>query len=422
MPNGSRERSVDDAAFHRGASAHLRVVANGCNRAPRPLLTRSQAAIRLPALVVVWTVLPLVLVSAPLYGQVDPAGSFSAEPRAEPGSHLQQQQQPNQSPQPYPSQNPSSQETNSGSQLATVVGTVTDVNGNAVGGASIVLQGVAPGDRRTVAASDNGFFEIPAVKPGVPYHVTVSAKGFAEWTSAPLILTPGQYEIVPGIKLQIQELRTTVVVSPHTSEEIATEEVKIEETQRGFGVIPNFLEVFQPNPQPLTWKLKFGLAFKVARDPVTITGAGLLATANEIAGTPRYADGMLGFAERFGASYANQLTDTMIGDAILPSLLHQDPRYFYQGVGTKKSRVLHALSKVLVTRGDNGRVEPNYSLLGGDLASAAIATAYYPSANRGAALVFRNFALNVGVHAAGGLLEEFVFHPSHPLSPQPQGP
>ena len=420
MPNGSQKRSIGDAASQRGASARLGVVARGCNRSQRPLLTRLYGALRFPALVIVWAVLSFVLVSVPLYAQVDPAGCFSSEPCAEAGGHSQQQ--PNELPQPNPGQDPSSQRANSKPQLATVVGTVTDVNGNAVGGASVVLQGAVPGDRRTVAASDNGFFEIDAIKPGVPYHVIVSAKGFSDWTSAPLILAPGQYEIVLGIKLQIQELRTTVVVSPRTSDEIATQEVKIEETQRGLGIIPNFLAVYEPNPQPLTWKLKFGLAFKVARDPVTIAGASLLAGANEVAGTPRYADGALGFAERFGASYANQFTDTMIGDAILPSLLHQDPRYFYQGAGTKKSRIVHAVSNLWVTRGDNGRLQPNYSLLGGDLASAAIATAYYPGANRGAALVFRNFGLSAAVHTGGRLLEEFVFHSPQRASPQPQGP
>jgi hypothetical protein len=81
----------------------------------------------------------------------------------------------------------------------------------------------------------------------------------------------------------------------------------------------------------------------------------------------------------------------MIGGAILPSLLHQDPRYFYQGTGTKKSRALHALSNSFVCKGDNGRRQPNYSSIGGDLASAAISNAYYPASNRGVGLHLREF-------------------------------
>jgi len=83
----------------------------------------------------------------------------------------------------------------------------------------------------------------------------------------------------------------------------------------------------------------------------------------------------------------------MIGGAILPSLLHQDPRYFYQGTGTTKSRVLHAVSFPFICRGDNGRLQPNYSTIGGDLGSAAIANAYYPASNRGLGLFFGNFLI-----------------------------
>ncbi len=75
--------------------------------------------------------------------------------------------------------------------------------------------------------------------------------------------------------------------------------------------------------------------------------------------------GAKGFGQRLGANYANGLTDIMIGGAILPSILHQDPRYFYQGTGTKKSRALHALSTRFICKGDNGLWQPNYSGLGG---------------------------------------------------------
>jgi hypothetical protein len=303
------------------------------------------------------------------------------------------------------------QEQTGGRELGGIVGTVTDINGNAVGGARVVLQGPIASDRQTVEANEEGLFEIHGVEPGIPYRVTVSAKGFEDWTSSTITLAAGQYEILNGIKLRIQEVRTTVTVSLQTQEEIAVQEVKTGELQRGFGIIPNFLEVYTPNPVPLTWKLKFKLAFKLARDPVTVTGAGLLAGADEVSGTPKYADGLQGFAERFGASYANQFTDTMIGDGLLPSVLHQDPRYFYQGTGTKKSRVLHVISSVFVTKGDSGGMEPNYSLLGGALASAAIANTYYPNPNRGVGLIFENFGINVAAHMSGRLLQEFVFRP-----------
>jgi hypothetical protein len=124
--------------------------------------------------------------------------------------------------------------------------------------------------------------------------------------------------------------------------------------------------------------------------------------------TPDYGQGAQAFAKRFGANAADGLTDLMIGGAILPSLLHQDPRYFYQGTGTKKSRIRHAVLYPFVCRGDNGTSQPNFSSLGGDLASSAISNAYYPESNRGAKLVFTNFVISTGKRIAASLGQEFV--------------
>jgi hypothetical protein len=98
----------------------------------------------------------------------------------------------------------------------------------------------------------------------------------------------------------------------------------------------------------------------------------------------------------------------MLGGAILPSLLHQDPRYYYKGTGTNKSRALHALASPFVCRGDNGRLQPNYSSIGGDLGSSALSNLYYPSSNRGAGLVFQNFFISTGERMFSGLVQEFV--------------
>ena len=98
----------------------------------------------------------------------------------------------------------------------------------------------------------------------------------------------------------------------------------------------------------------------------------------------------------------------MIGDAILPSLLHPDPRYFYQGTGTTGSRIRHAMFSAFVAKGDNGRWQPNYSSLGGDLASSAPANLYYPQSNRGAGLVFGNFAIGTAERIGASLAQEFL--------------
>jgi hypothetical protein len=100
----------------------------------------------------------------------------------------------------------------------------------------------------------------------------------------------------------------------------------------------------------------------------------------------------------------------MIGGAVLPALLHQDPRYFYQGTGTNKSRLLHALSAPLICRGDNGKLQANYSSVGGDLASAALSNVYYPASNRGTGLVFEGLMITTAERMLNTVMQEFVLH------------
>jgi hypothetical protein len=295
-------------------------------------------------------------------------------------------------------------------QTGIIVGTVTDINDDTVAGATVVLEGPVQTDPRTVMTNGNGFFEFKDVEPGTTYHVTASAQGFANWTSPAVILKPGQYEILTGSKLHVAEALTTITVAAPVAspQEIAAEQVKVEEQQRIFGIIPNFYVVYNHDAAPLTAKLKFRLATKVLVDPVTIIGVATFAGINQAADNPNYGQGAKGYAERFGAGYADGAIDIMVGGAILPSLLHQDPRYFYQGTGTNKSRALHALSSPFVCRGDNGRLQPNYSTIGGDLASAALANAYYPESNRGPGLFLGNFFIATGQRALANVAQEFI--------------
>jgi hypothetical protein len=284
---------------------------------------------------------------------------------------------------------------------------VVDVNNDPVPGASVTLESPGLSDPRAVVSSDNGFFEFKDLEPGSPYHVTISAEGFAGWTSDEVILGPGQYEILTVSKLRIATAHTQVNVG-YSAVEVATEQVKVEEQQRIFGFIPNFYVEYDPNAAPLTTKLKFQLAAKVSYDPVTIVGVGVFAAANQAGDRPNYPQGAKGYAERYGAVYADGVTDIMIGGALLPSLLHQDPRYYYQGTGTNKSRVFHALASSFFCKRDNGTWEPNYSTVGGDLAAAALSNAYYPASNRGVGLFLSNFFIDTGQRAAANLAQEFL--------------
>ena len=296
------------------------------------------------------------------------------------------------------------------------MGTVTDELNAPVAGATVILQGPVDSDRHTIATDDNGAFEVHNVQPGTPYHLTISSQGFVDWTLPVTILDPGEHRVLAVTKLQIIKVDVEVTVRAKTSEEIATEQVQVALQQRGFGIIPNFFEVFPSldgsPPVPLTAQLKFTLAFKAATDPVTVAGVVFLTGVGQAAGFLHYDTGVEGFSQRFAANYANGFTDIMIGGAVLPSLLHQDPRYYYQGTGTTKSRTVHALSSWLITKGDNGRLQPNYSMIGGDLASAALSHLYYPASNRGAAQLWHNFAVEAAIHLSVNLLQEFVFRPA----------
>jgi hypothetical protein len=294
-------------------------------------------------------------------------------------------------------------------QPASISGTVIANNDGIVPGARVELDGPVPADARTVVANENGGFAFNNLKPGVPYHVTISANGFVSWTSPEIVLNPGQYDILTNAELKLAGGSTSITVSAAASNiELATQQVEIEEHQRVLGFVPNFYVVYDQNPAPLTTKLKFKLAWKAETDPVTVLGSGFVAGLDQEGATPNYGEGAAGYGQRVGALYANGFTDIMFGGAILPSLLHLDPRYFYKGEGSTRSRLVHALSAPFVAKGDNGRWQPNYSSVGGDLISGAISNAYYPESNRGARLVFVNAGITTGGRMVNGVIQEFL--------------
>jgi Carboxypeptidase regulatory-like domain len=288
-----------------------------------------------------------------------------------------------------------------------LVGTVTDLNGDTVPNATVVLKATDGSDPRSIVTSENGLFEFQDVKPGIHYQLSISARDFADWTSPAITLDPGQFKLVTGIQLRVETQHTTVDVH-YDPVEVATEQFRAEEKQRVFGIIPNFYVAYDPNAEPLTTKMKFKLALKVSTDPVTAGGILFIASAKQAANSPKYGQGWGPYGERVGAIAADGFSDIMIGGAILPSLLHQDPRYFYQGTGSTGSRIRHAMFSPFVARGDNGKWQPNYSSVGGDLASAGLANLYYPQSNRGAGLVLGNFAIGTAERIGANLAQEFL--------------
>ncbi|HUO59744.1 MAG TPA: carboxypeptidase-like regulatory domain-containing protein [Candidatus Acidoferrales bacterium] len=292
-------------------------------------------------------------------------------------------------------------------QPGTIMGTVVDTTGGVIPGATVVLQG-PNNDRRTATSRDNGFFEFKDVRAGIPYTVSASANGFGEWRSDQITVSPSQTAILSEVKLRVATVETTTTVVPQ--EVIAVQQERALESQRLIGFIPNMYVSYEHDAVPLSSGLKFRLAVRALTDPVTIAGFTANAAMYQAAGYPGYQLGAKGYGQRLGATFAGGWTKIMVGDAILPSVLHQDPRYFFQGTGTTKSRLKHALFSPFVTRTDDGRNAPNYSNFGGDLASGAIANAYYPDRDRGAGLVVKSTLIGIGGRMANAVAQEFLFH------------
>lgn len=287
-----------------------------------------------------------------------------------------------------------------------ISGTATDINGDVVGQANVVLRG--PDVRAAARTNSDGDFAFGGLKAGGPYRVTIQAKGFDDWVSPPVTLAQGEYAFVKDIRLKISNAVTSVTVTSSTVQ-IATEQVEIEEKQRIFGIIPNFYVVYDSkDAAPMTAKLKFQMALRASVDPVSFLGTAALAGIDQASDNPDYRQGAKGYAQRFGSVYADGFTDTIFGGAILPTILRQDPRYYYKGTGSIRSRAEHAVAAAFVCKGDNGRWQPNFSSVGGDMISAAISTTYYPKDDRGASLLFENVLIETAERAASTLIQEFV--------------
>ena len=298
-----------------------------------------------------------------------------------------------------------------------ISGTVVDQSGAVVAGAQIMLTGKNLSLNQQVLSGDDGQFSFANVAPG-PFQLTITSAGFAPQTSSGILLS-GEIHTVPQIVLPISASITEVQVSLSPTE-VAQAQMKDEEKQRVFGVIPNFYVTYDPHPLPLTAKEKYELAWKTTADPVTfaiIAGiAGVQQAQNTFVG---YGQGAQGYAKRYGAAFADVTIGTFIGSAILPSLLKQDPRYFYKGMGSKHSRIQYAIANSVICKGDNGHWRPNYSNLLGNLAAGSISNLYYPAQNRnGAGLTFENGAIGIGATAVANLVEEFLMRKLTPNLPE----
>lgn len=303
-----------------------------------------------------------------------------------------------------PPQNNGSQE----SGTASLTGTVVDKAGAAVEGAHVTLAGQAGPASRAVESGNNGQFEFTGL-PADVYKLTVTAAGMITFTSRPIPLHAGESRILSPVALLVSPVTTRVVVNAGTNPELSEEQLHIAVHQRVVGVIPNFYSSYNWNAPPMLAKQKFQLSLRSMFDPVSLLSVAGIAGAEQYENIfPEYGAGIEGYGKRYGAALANHVSGNLLGRAVFPSLFHQDPRYFYKGEGSIKSRVLYALSATVVARGDNGQRQPNYSFILGHFSAAALSNLYYPASQRGASLVALNGFAGIGGDAVSNLIREFL--------------
>jgi hypothetical protein len=215
---------------------------------------------------------------------------------------------------------------------------------------------------------------------------------------------------VPNIDVADSEGRPQSSGAQKTDRQTAADQIKAQEQQRVLGVLPTFNITYLGDATvSMTAKEKFGLTFRSMTDPVAFATPFLIAGYDEVFNDNKgFGWGAEGLGKRAGAAYLDSFNGAMLGNALLPSILHQDPRYYRMGHGSTARRLLYAMSTTVICKHDNtGKWEPNYSNLGGNIAAGAISNLYYPSSNSGAGLAISNGLVVSAEGALGAIFDEF---------------
>ncbi|MGD0631274.1 MAG: hypothetical protein ABR987_18250 [Terracidiphilus sp.] len=194
-----------------------------------------------------------------------------------------------------------------------------------------------------------------------------------------------------------------------TQKQKAEQQIKEQEKQRTLGVLPAFNISYRADAVSLTAGQKMKLSFRSATDPVAFGIAFIVAGYHEaLDDDTGFGWGIEGYGKRSGAAYLDAFDGAIIGNGILPAILHQDPRYFRLGHGSVKHRLLYALATNVICKHDNThKWEPSYSNVGGNIISGAISNLYYPSSNSGIGQTFTNGLTVTAEGGLGSVFQEF---------------
>ena len=159
---------------------------------------------------------------------------------------------------------------------------------------------------------------------------------------------------------------------------------------------------------PLRTSQKFEMAYRKTVDVSLPVEALMFGAYDQVAGYgPQYGSGGTAFAQRIGYNAANLSSTFLFTDALLPTLLHQDPRYFRKGSGSVGARVWWALRSELVAYNDQGREMPNYSSVIGFGMATALSNAYSPPSSITFSKTMERWGVKEGVSFGLNVLREF---------------
>ena len=308
---------------------------------------------------------------------------------------------------PQPQEIRSSAVTDSERTASAILGTVLDANRNVLPGALVTVAGKSSSAPRSLKSGSNGEFAFTGLPPDT-YKITVSAPEMDNFIDSEISLHEGETRIVSVVMSVFVE--TTSITVSGNNKELAEQQVQIAVRQRLGGIVPNFYSSYDSNAPPMGAKQKIELSFRSVFDPVSmLTIAGTSGVQQYRNTFPGYGSGIEGYGKRYGANLADNVTGVLLSRGVYPSIFHQDPRYFYKGTGSIRSRFLYATSAAVIARSDDGRWQPNYSHLLGNFSAAGISNFYYPASDRGASLILFNGLAATGATAFSNVLREFVF-------------
>jgi hypothetical protein len=232
-----------------------------------------------------------------------------------------------------------------------------------------------------------------------------AALGMATSARAQTETPPAQTESAPAQTTTLPDAPTPQTPAAQTDQ---GPKAQLKQTMQVLGKRSIFFPELAHERRPLTSAQKFELAVDETIAPSRFVGSLFTAGISQARDSlPGYGQGWDGFGKRYGSSVASNASSHLLGTGVIPSLTHEDPRYFVKLFGNPRSRILYAMSRVLITRTDDGRSTFNWGTVMGGLMAESLAVSYLPDTERTAGKTFTRFGVRLGFSALDNVVKEY---------------